>query len=140
MLNIDITNDFSGLGKLEDRVLKIIDAEMIAFGETTVSDAKLLAPVAPDGGTLRNSISYVKVGLDVTIIAAALYAAYVEFGTRAMAAAYVTTLPSEWEAFAATFKSSSISPAKGSTPQPFLFPSIIKNLELLKTRLKAAIE
>ena len=65
-------------------------------------EAKELAPV--DEGALRRSIFF-KLGVNgVTIGASADYAGYIEFGTRKFAAAYVSTLPPEWQQFAASLK------------------------------------
>ena len=100
---IDITGDFEGkLNNLEEKVKKIVDDELNAFGLETVSMAKTLAPV--DEGFLRNSITFEKQPLSVEIVVAANYAAYLEFGTRGFAAAYVSSLPPDWQAFAAQFK------------------------------------
>ena len=100
---IDITGDFEGkLNNLEEKVKKIVDDELNAFGLETVSMAKTLAPV--DEGFLRNSITFEKQPLSVEIVVAANYAAYLEFGTRGFASAYVSTLPPDWQAFAAQFK------------------------------------
>lgn len=83
-----------------------IEAEMKAFSKATVEDAIRLAPT--DEGHLRSSISYIltKEGnrIDVEIVVATNYAAYLEFGTRKFAAAYVSSLPPDWQSFAAQFK------------------------------------
>lgn len=42
--------------------------------------------------------------MKVTIAVAANYAPFLEFGTRGFAAAYVATLPANWQAYAATFR------------------------------------
>jgi HK97 gp10 family phage protein len=102
-LNIDITGDFNKkLDKIKSDVSAIVADELNAFGIETVAMAKTLAPV--DEGFLRNSITFDKFPLAVEIIVAANYAAYLEFGTRAFAAAYVSSLPVEWQEFAAQFK------------------------------------
>ncbi len=100
---IDITGDFEGkLNNLEEKVKKIVDEELNAFGLDTVAMAKTLAPV--DEGFLRNSITFEKQPLSVEVVVAANYAAYLEFGTRSFAAAYVSSLPPDWQEFAAKFK------------------------------------
>jgi len=107
---IEVTNLKELQGKMqkmsEDAQRKLKD-EMNRFADNTVTEAKRLAPV--DEGLLRNSISANKVTtisktMVVEVIVAADYAAYVEFGTRRFAAAYVATLPPEWQEFAAKFK------------------------------------
>jgi len=107
---IEVTNLKELQGKMqkmsEDAQRKLKD-EMNRFADNTVTEAKRLAPV--DEGLLRNSISANKVtaiskNMVVEVIVAADYAAYVEFGTRKFAAAYVATLPPEWQEFAAKYK------------------------------------
>lgn len=104
---INITGDINKIFKEKTRTLiGKIEKEMAAFGQETVNDAKRLAPV--DEGHLRNSITFknivTKAMIEVEIIAATDYAAYLEFGTRAFAAKYVATLPKEWQQFAAKYK------------------------------------
>jgi HK97 gp10 family phage protein len=83
--------------------IKQLEYALENFGITTVREAKQRAPV--DEGYLRNSISYQrKKGLFVEVVAQADYAAYVEFGTRRFAAKYVSSLPNDWQTYAATFK------------------------------------
>lgn len=84
------------------RAAQVLNDEMNQFGITTVNDAKNNAPV--DEGELRRQISYVKTDLKVTVSVNVDYAAYLEFGTRSFAAAYVNSLPAEWQTFAAQFK------------------------------------
>ncbi len=79
-----------------------ITDELTAFGYDVERDAKQFAPV--DEGFLRNSIAAVPGKLKVEVVVNCDYAAYVEFGTRKFAAAYVAVLPADWKAFAATFK------------------------------------
>lgn len=94
-----------------DEVLKKLDVrhleqditdELAAFGQDVARDAKQLAPV--DEGLLKNSIASTSTRLNVTISVNVDYAAYLEFGTRKFAAAYVATLPPDWQAFAAQYK------------------------------------
>lgn len=86
----------------QEQTKKVLNDELNLFGQGTTDVAKRLCPV--DEGFLRNSISFVKSDLKVSIIVAAFYAAYVEFGTRKFAAAYVSTLPNDWQVFAAQYK------------------------------------
>jgi hypothetical protein len=81
-----------------------IEDELMVFAKDVVRDAKQLAPV--DEGFLKNSINYVQNGMDIEIVVNCDYAAYVEFGTRKFAARYVSTLPQNWQQFAAEFKNS----------------------------------
>lgn len=86
----------------KSQVASVINNELNAFGQSTVNDAKRLAPV--DEGVLRNAIGFKKEELKVTITVNVDYAAYIEFGTKSFAAAYVSTLPTEWQDFAKQFK------------------------------------
>lgn len=94
-----------------DAAIKSVDTKAFAerqerafkkYAVNVDQEAKTLAPV--DEGALKRSIFF-KVGVNgVTIGASADYAGYIEFGTRKFAAAYVNTLPAEWQQFAATLK------------------------------------
>ena|SRR6185312_7415741 len=78
---------------------QIINNEFIAFGEGVANDAKINAPV--NEGALRESINYTPNNLRIAVGAYIEYAAFVEFGTKSFAAAYVASLPPDWQAFAA---------------------------------------
>ena len=104
---IDITGDFEGkFNNLEEKVKKIVDDELNAFGEHTVTDAKnnITNNKTVDENHLRGLIHFEKQPLSVEVVVPVNYAAYIEFGTRGFAAAYVSTLPPDWQAFAAQFK------------------------------------
>lgn len=155
------------LDKAKGEVNKKMMDELNRFGVLTEGDARRNAPV--DEGFLKGKIQHQPATLQklkVTIIVACNYAAYLEFGTRAFSAAYVATLPSNWQAYAATFKGKTGATysdfiiritewvrrkgidqnaayliAKkilryGIRPSPYLFPAVRKNEEILKQRLK----
>ncbi len=82
--------------------MKEFEYSLNGFGLDVVRDAKQLTPV--DEGRIRNSINYVKKGQGVEIVVATDYAVFVEFGTKKYAKQYVSTLPSDWRAFAVEFK------------------------------------
>lgn len=82
---------------------KIINNEFKVFGQNTVNDAKRLAPV--DEGALIGKINFQANNLEIKLGAYVDYAGFIEFGTKAFAAAYVSNLPADWQAFAAQFKS-----------------------------------
>lgn len=84
---------------------KIINNEFKAFGLNTANDAKQKAPV--NEGALRESISTEATDLKVSVGAYIEYAAFLEFGTKKFAEAYVAGLPDEWQQFAAQFKGAS---------------------------------
>ncbi len=83
-------------------VERIINREFTVFAQGTVNDAKSLAPV--DEGRLRQSIGFVPGELQITITVNVDYAAYLEFGTKSFADAYVASLPQDWQVFAAQYK------------------------------------
>jgi HK97 gp10 family phage protein len=104
-----ITMQLVGVDALLKKIDKIgneakskANAELVAFGNDVVGEAKNLCPA--DEGHLKGAIGYQPGNLEVTIVAATNYAAYMEFGTRKFAAAYVSTLPAQWQAFARQFK------------------------------------
>lgn len=95
-------------------VLKAVDPKRLhsttkkalqQFGRQAVTSAKRKAPV--DEGLLRNSIEADTKdleNLEISILANANYAPYIEFGTRKFAEKYVNTLPAEWQDVAAQYK------------------------------------
>lgn len=72
------------------------------FGLRVELGAKQLVPV--DEGKLKGSIFHETGRLSSTVGASADYAAFQEFGTRKFAAAYIATLPADWQKFAAQYK------------------------------------
>lgn len=170
-MGITVTINSKGLeaklDKAKGEVSKKMMEELNRFGVLTEGDAKRLTPV--DEGFLRNSISYEPATLQTlktSVIVAANYGAFIEFGTRAFAAQYVASLPSNWQSYAATFRGSSGGSfddfivrimgwmrrkgidekaaypiAKkilryGIRSKPFLFPAVRSNEIKLKERLK----
>lgn len=81
-----------------------LQGEMDAWAIETATLAKRNAPV--DEGHLRNSINEKFGKLKASVTVNVNYAAYLEFGTRKFAAAYVSTLPQDWQSFAAQYKGS----------------------------------
>lgn len=98
--NLDVV--LSNLRGINEKARGVIQKELDSFGLNTVNDAKRFAPV--DEGTLRGKIFYKKEKLKVTVTVGVNYGALLEFGTRKFAAAYVASLPPDWQTFAATFK------------------------------------
>jgi hypothetical protein len=83
-----------------------VQAALNDWADRTATDAKsLVSSQSSDEGALLRSISPVYGNGSAAVVAAQKYAAYIEFGTRKFAAAYVASLPNEWQAYAATFKS-----------------------------------
>jgi HK97 gp10 family phage protein len=92
---------------------------------------------AVDLNALRGSI---RVGTVTEYSAEAVvgvwYAAYVEFGTGSYAARYLSSQPSEIQAYAKTFFVN----GKGTMPaRPFFFPAVYKNYNELVKRLAAIL-
>lgn len=165
--SVDIKNDIN-FPEITQEVKQIIQDELNGFGVDTVEDAKNFANSSVDRGFLHNQISFDPIPnqLAIDLISAAPYSAYIEFGTRGLAAAYVSSLPANWQQFAAQYKGGSggsfaeflkrimewvkrkgIDEAaaypiakkimiEGIRPQPFLYPAIVKNVPLLIDNLK----
>jgi len=109
-LNIDTKGVEAKFSKAKQDINKIMADKLNNFAIKTVNQAKVNAPV--DEGFLRNAISFEPantgdVKVKTKIVVAANYAAYIEFGTRRFAEAYVSTLPATWQEYAAKFKGGS---------------------------------
>jgi phage protein, HK97 gp10 family len=101
--------------EIVEKVDKVLDANAIAIA----TKAKELCPV--NLGGLHNAIEPdLKEPLRKHITVNAFYAAYVEFGTGHYAAQYVSSLPANWQQFAAQFRGRS----KGSLEE--FFQNMIK--------------
>ncbi len=82
-----------------------VNASLDGFGGAVVKNAKLLVSTnSSDEGGLLGSIDSTVNSLSVTITSNRNYAAYIEFGTRKFAASYISSLPSDWQAYAGTFR------------------------------------
>lgn len=84
------------------QIEKIINNEFKVFGINTANEAKRLAPV--NEGRLREGISDETSNLRVRVGSDVDYAPYLEFGTKGFAAAYVGSLPADWQSFANEYK------------------------------------
>ena len=82
-----------------------VQLQLNAFADDVARDAKQLvkANSSDEGNLLRNINPEFGSGF-VSITANTKYAAYIEFGTRKFAAEYVSSLPTDWQTFANTFK------------------------------------
>jgi HK97 gp10 family phage protein len=145
-----------------------VQAELNDWADTTAQNAIQLVSInSSDEGLLKNSIKPLYGNGSATVVASTKYAAYIEFGTRKYAAAYVGTLPADWQTFAATFKGKTGGTFKefllsiiawvgrkgidkklaypiarkimidGIKPKPFMYPSVNKTLPVLIKNLKA---
>lgn len=163
----NIDKVFENIKSYPEDLKNVINNEFKAFGIGTVNDAKRLAPV--NEGVLRNSIASNADDLKVTISVNIPYAAYLEFGTKSFAQSYVSTLPPDWQTFAADYKGSGGGSFKefvmkitewvrlkgidikaaypialkilrtGIKPHPYLFPAFEKNKIELIKNLKAQL-
>lgn len=152
--------------KLTDDLKPEVQLALNAFGINVERDAKTSVSSHSDTGMLKGSIQWEQGDLSVSVGAIAEYAAFVEFGTRKFATQYVSTLPQDWQAYAATFKGrktgnfdSFISRLiqwgkskgidengayklarkilkEGTKAKPFLYPSVNKNLPIFIQDIK----
>jgi len=96
---------FAKLDKIAQDTADEVNASLDGFGGAVVKNAKLLVSTnSSDEGGLLGSIDSTVNSLSVTITSNRNYAAYIEFGTRKFAASYISSLPSEWQAYAGTFR------------------------------------
>jgi HK97 gp10 family phage protein len=145
-----------------------VQAELNDWANQTAANAKMLVSSnSSDEGMLLRSINANYGNGSASVTASTKYAAYIEFGTRKYAAAYVSTLPADWQTFAATFKGKTGGTFKqfllsiiawvgrkgidkklaypiarkimidGIKAKPFLYPSVNKTLPVLIKNLKA---
>lgn len=129
---------FKDIDKYSKELINELDAEMFASVEEMATEAKRMAPVAPDGGLLRNSINAEKEKpLSYSLKANARYAAYVEFGTGPFAEQYVPSLDPEWQEYALSFKTSKPGHTK---EQKFFYPAIKKVFPLMIKRMENIIK
>jgi len=83
-----------------------VQAALNDWADRTATDAITLVSIqSSDENGLKGSIKPLYGNGSAAVVAAQKYAAYIEFGTRKFAAEYVASLPNEWQAYAATFKS-----------------------------------
>ena len=170
MINVKIDGFDKLMAKLDKMPKQAQQYAQLAlndWADRTSMDAKqLVSKQSSDEGFLMNSIHPVYGKMSAGVVASADYAAYIEFGTRKFAAAYVASLPSDWVQYAATFKGKGkgnfkdlltaimgwckrkgIEPKaaypiaksilrNGIKARPFLYPSVQKNIPLLKEDLK----
>ena len=103
MQGLDVA--FASIDKKVKLFEQDIKEELNEWANGTALRAKQLAPT--DEGHLKGAINpdYVTgKELKASVTVAVNYAAYLEFGTKKYAAAYVSSLPSDWQTFASEFK------------------------------------
>lgn len=94
------------IDKLANDAKQDANAALEKFGFAVERQAKttLQRNGTSNNGQLAASISHQTQGLTTAIVVAKNYAAFVEFGTKRFAAQYVSQLPPDWRAYAATFR------------------------------------
>ncbi len=156
------------MDKLAKDVQKEVQAELNDWADTTSQNAIQLVSInSSDEGLLKNSIKPFYGNGSASVKVSAKYGAYIEFGTRKFAAAYVGTLPANWQTYAATFKGKTGGTFEqfllsiigwvgrkgidkkaaypiarkimidGIKPKPFIYPSVNKTLPVLRKNLRA---
>ena len=137
---------FEGIRELRQRIKGYneklepdIDAVLEINAQEIARNAKRLAPYRKnpkDGeraGTLRQSITVGKIEtrLGYQVGTNVSYAAYMEFGTGNLAAAYVATLPTEFQEMAAQYKAKPRKRLINIPAQPYLYPSYRQQIGLI---------
>lgn len=122
------------LKALENDFATEVDDELSVAAMDIATLAKQNAPVAPDGGRLRASITSNKLSLlRHEVRASTNYAAFVEFGTGGEYIKYEPKLTNEWKNIAATHFVN----GKGKTvAQPYLYPAVKVVLKKFKDKFK----
>lgn len=159
------------ISKMSKELQNEIQAELNAWADDVSTDAKLLVKSqSSNEGNLMGSIHPEYKKMSVAVTASVSYAAYIEFGTRKFAAAYVAGLPDTWQEIANKHKGrgtgnfddfkASIAEwmrkkgipkdkmgiiilnilKNGIRPKPFLYPAVNKNTPELLERLKKIIK
>ena len=152
---------------VSDSLLKDVQSELNAWADDVATDAKLqLSRGTTNVGNLTRNISPDYGNMSASVVSAAFYSSYIEFGTRKFAANYVGGLPKEWRKIAemskggtgGTFIQMVVSIRQwlkdrgldekmaypvalkilrnGIRPQPFLYPAVNKNNPELIKNLK----
>ena len=95
------------LNNISSNVQDNVDRALGDWAQRVEKEAKTLVQAqSGDNGNLARSISSESGRGYAKVYATAFYAAYIEFGTRKFASAYVSTLPQEWQDIAKTHKGS----------------------------------
>jgi HK97 gp10 family phage protein len=159
------------IGNMSKDIQQEVSMELTAWAMDVSRDAKQLVSMnSSDRGLLSNSINYKAEGLTASVSASVDYAAFIEFGTRKFAAQYVSSLPPDWAAYAATFKGKKAANQggvmkrlmewgkrkgfddehayfaakkilrEGTKPHPFLYPAVNKNLPIFMKNVKDLIK
>lgn len=121
------------LRKMDARIQQEVKEEIFDTGQQIAAEATSRAPKS----IVVNSESR-RSGYAVAIKAnAGKLAAYVEFGTGLSAAAYVPTLPKEWQSLAMLYY---VNGEGKMQKQPYLYPAYFRNVPILLKNLQAMLK
>lgn len=174
MITLKVTGIDSVINKLQemsnDPTGKIQPALNDWADNVSLNAKQLVSSNSSDEGNLLRSIFPVYVVGGASVVAAAKYAAYIEFGTRKFASSYVSSLPDTWQELASQAKGPSGGRFKdfvasimawcrrkgidekaaypiakkimiqGIRPRPFLYPAVEKAYPQLIKDLKSAFK
>lgn len=135
---IDVSKTLGSIDSLKKKLLQGIDDELDDNAEAIAGNARSDVPKnLAGGGGLAGSISVVREKfLTRTVVAEKFYAPFIEFGTGPYAAAYVTTLPADVQAYAMSFYVSGL----GHMPAaPFMFPNVLRQMPILIEKIVKVI-
>lgn len=116
-----------------------IDKALVDTMQDMEREATAAAPVGKvNGGRLKNSINYKKIGnLFYELRADVPYAAFVEFGTGKKNVV-VNKYDEYWQKIANPFRGAD--PNRGQTiARPFFYPTVNKNIAELKRKIKSIL-
>lgn len=165
VLSFDIKGLDATLKGVDNKLKEVereLQDELNAWASLCSTEAKIRAP--KDEGHLAGAINPKFEKLKASVTVAVNYAAFMEFGTKKKAQAYVAGLPADWKAYAAQFrggggagnlfeaifawvKRKGIDEAAaypiaikilrdGVNPHPYLFPAYEHTISDLKKNLK----
>lgn len=128
-----LNKTLKALQNASKEVLEEVAIETEIFASECVVDAQRLCPV--DLGKLRQSIHKVEIdNYHYKFIAREKYAPYIEFGTGTK-----VQVPSEWTEIAIIHKGNGVKEVN-INPQPFMYPSFIKNRSIYINKLKKLVK
>ena len=122
------------------RQIQVDSKEALKKAEFTVVNNIALTAIelAPeDTAGLIGSISVEQDDKSSSVIVAAPYSGYAEFGTGPFAKEYVATLPDEWKAEAQKFFVNG--KGKGA-PHPFFYPSVLQHQDDIYTEVDKELD
>lgn len=107
VLSFDIKGLDATLKGVDNKLKQVeqeLQDELNTWASICSAEAKMRAGKNIDRGQLAGAINPKFEKLKASVTVAVNYAAFMEFGTKKKAAAYVASLPADWKAYAAQFK------------------------------------